>query len=1094
MTTKRSSWLGLILYVIMVFILFYGTAEAQDSFALSSVGNILTLPQGESLLLPVFEPKRVAVTDPTIADVVMVSTEQVLVNAIGVGTTSLQIWEQRGLSSYRVRVVPNPDALISELRQQLKLPGIQIYIINGHVVLDGVVEESEDKIRAMQLASAYGEVIDLLQTAGAPSEWEMAEAIAQTIARPTIEVRVVNGYTVLEGKVTSLEEHERAQALASTFEHPVLNFLEIASQTKSQDTLAREIAEYIDIPTIQVKGIAQDTLLLEGYVLEPADKERALAIAHAWGKPVVDLIEVREVLSDLDRLTAGDCGSADDMAISSRESDLLVTGKDLPERDQASRSLGGNGPMNPGGLPLNEVGIPDAKSDVALLTEEVQREINDPAITLRTIRHALVMEGKVESNWARERAIAIASLYPWQVVDLLQVKDEPIPDLAREREWLATYIQDPSIKVTAIGRTVLLEGTVQSDTERRRAVAVAEALDLEVVDLLAMEVAAGGMEHEIDGSDEARQSALLHQKEIERLRAIVPDLEVALAEDTLHVFELNGFIILEGQVPNAYRKMRAERIAETFQVPLIALIEVSPDERKESKVGASGLVEESSTRSDALPDLGGDGRGAKATSDTGERGLLEDCLQPSAGEDKLANGGDVNATSDLPWEIASAIGLPGVSVKMVRGAAILDGFVSNELEAQGAMAIAGLYADNVINRLQVISPKGDVSPPLAEIVSGILDLPFVRVNQAGDKLVLEGIVEDQSELERAVQIARAFGNEVINFIKIEAPWQVLIKVRVVEASRVDLENVGFSWGSLERGVFIPDALQIGELMIGEPLQRLLPIGAQLEALIDDGKAKLLAAPSLLTLSGREAEFLSGGEIPVVIPKDGELQIHWKTYGVKLKILPVVIDEDSIEVRVEPEVSTLDWPNAIRLESIALPAMKTRRTDTTIRINDGTTFVISGLLDNSEALQIHKLPILGDLPILGRLFRSEQFTAHETELIFFVTPHILKGNEPAHDHELWRDTAPPHAHEVWREPLSDHKMWLSVDDWPQEGAIDHDDRDAKDAIDHDDGPSDDGINHDGGPMGDAASRVDGPMGDATGHDAIDESATIKGGLD
>lgn len=223
---------------------------------------------------------------------------------------------------------------------------------------------------------------------------------------------------------------------------------------------------------------------------------------------------------------------------------------------------------------------------------------------------------------------------------------------------------------------------------------------------------------------------------------------------------------------------------------------------------------------------------------------------------------------------------------------------------------------------------------------------------------------------------------------------------------------------------------------------------------------------------------------MVIPKEGELQIHWKTYGVKLKILPVVVDEDSIEVRVEPEVSTLDWANAIRLESLALPAMKTRRTDTTIRINDGTTFVISGLLDNSEALQVHKLPILGDLPILGRLFRSEQFTSNETELIFFVTPHILKGNEAAHDHELWRDAAPPHAHEVWQEPLSDHKMWLSVGDWPMEGAIDHGDGSSGDAID-------------GGPMGDAAHADDECKGDATGHEAVDRnatSATTKGGLD
>jgi pilus assembly protein CpaC len=475
-------------------------------------------------------------------------------------------------------------------------------------------------------------------------------------------------------------------------------------------------------------------------------------------------------------------------------------------------------------------------------------------------------------------------------------------------------------------------------------------------------------------------------------------MAAALAEDTLKVFELNGFIILEGQVPNEYRRLRAERIAATFQVPLIALIEVEAPQTErqaelDERVGADRksqpIVEPSSA-------LAGETEAQSGGSDP------MPVSEPRLEEESQSNHVEEKMKSHLGEEIASTIGLPGVQVQMVKGAAVLDGTVSNELEAQGAAAIAGLFADVVINRLQVLPETGVPGPPLTEMVSDILNLPGVRVSQAGDKLLLEGVVDDQAEQERAVRVAGAFGKEVISFIKVEAPLQVLLKVRVVEASRVDMDRIGISWGSLERGVFIPDVVEIGELIIGEPLERLLPIGAKLEALIDEGKARLLAAPSLLTLSGREAEFLSGGEIPVIVPKDGELQINWKAYGVKLKILPVVVDEQSIEVRVEPEVSTLDWANAIRIESLALPAMKTRRTDTTVRINDGTTFVISGLLENSEALQVHKLPLLGDLPIIGKLFRSEQFMTDQTELIFFVTPYILKGNAPANNQELWRD--------------------------------------------------------------------------------------------
>ena len=977
------------LFFIIVLLLLCGIAEAQDTFALPPNGTILTLPQGESLLLPVFEPKRVAVTDPAIADVVMVNTEQVLVNGIGIGTTSLQIWEKTGVSYYRVRVLPNPDALISELRKQLKLSDVRVYFINDHVVLDGVIEKSEDKTRAVKLASAYGQVIDLLQVAGAPGESELAAEIAQVIQRSGMEIRAVNGYIVLEGQATSLEERQRAEALAATFNRPVLNFLEIPLGVTPLDVLAEEITEHIDIPSIQVKVIAGETLLLEGSVQNPSLKERAAAIAHAWGKPVVNLIAVEEPPSEADKLAdhGREAVTLEEVAalLGEIEADPVVDA--TPESAESSASDLSTMGVNP----------KDTGKEIEALVREMGEKIDDSAVTLRIIRDAVLLEGTVESELARERAVTIGNLYPLRVVDLLQVQDEPIPDLAQEREWLDRYVQDPNIQVTLVGKTALLEGVITSDMARKRAVAVARALGLEVVDLMEIDTEAMAQDPG-DGDTDQRPDPEAAQAEIRKLRQLVPDMAAALAEDTLKVFELNGFIILEGQVPNEYRRLRAERIAATFQVPLIALIEVeAPQTERQAELDERvGADRKSQPIVEPPSALAGETEAQSGGSDP------MPVSEPRLEEESQSNHVEEKMKSHLGEEIASTIGLPGVQVQMVKGAAVLDGTVSNELEAQGAAAIAGLFADVVINRLQVLPETGVPGPPLTEMVSDILNLPGVRVSQAGDKLLLEGVVDDQAEQERAVRVAGAFGKEVISFIKVEAPLQVLLKVRVVEASRVDMDRIGISWGSLERGVFIPDVVEIGELIIGEPLERLLPIGAKLEALIDEGKARLLAAPSLLTLSGREAEFLSGGEIPVIVPKDGELQINWKAYGVKLKILPVVVDEQSIEVRVEPEVSTLDWANAIRIESLALPAMKTRRTDTTVRINDGTTFVISGLLENSEALQVHKLPLLGDLPIIGKLFRSEQFMTDQTELIFFVTPYILKGNAPANNQELWRD--------------------------------------------------------------------------------------------
>lgn len=1004
MTIRSSKWPGLILILILLLSFFAGIAESQD-FTLPPNGELLVLPRGESLLLPVFKPKRVAVTDPTIADVVIVSTEQVLINGISVGTTSLQIWENNGVSYYRVRVVPNPDALVAELRKQLALPDVNIYMFGDKVILDGMTESNTQRERALKLASAYGEVVDLLEVEGASGEPDLGKEVAKVINRPHINVRAINDYLVLEGEVPTLEERQRAELLASTFEWPILNFLEISSRETPTSVLAREIAGHIAIPSIEVKVIAGETFLLEGSVSDPALKERASAIAHAFGRPVVNLIQVKEIPPPVASAAEGQ-DDRDEKALAPKS--VTGTAAEKQEDKIDSKSTLESKEIVASTSETTVSSEAPREKDIEALVKAMRQEIDDPNVSLRVIQDAILLEGVVQSEHVRERVSAIAGLYPVRTVNLLQVKDAPDRDLAKEREWLERYISDPDMRLTLVGKTVLLEGEVDSELSRRRAMAIARALDLDVVDLLEIKV------EEPEGGDtpEPSQAADTDTEKTSDPGQVIPDLIVVLGEENLEVFELNGFIVIEGHVPNEFRKIRAERIAATFEYPLLTLIEIeeSPKERVEgtkpserSLQGAErgdfpSAVEPEKQLSESIGGVKGDG--------LDRQGVTADGLPSSITAGSMGDifEGAKEPDSDFAGEIERAIGLPTVTVQMIQGAAVLDGVVESDLESQGAEVIASLFADKVVNRLQVIPPVGAPALSLNQIVSELLTLPGVQVSLAGEKLLLEGVVKDQKELERALKIAGAFGKEVVNLVQVEAPLQVLLKVKVVEASRVDMERVGVSWGSLERGVLIPDVAYIGELMIGEPLQRLLPIGARLEALIDEGKARLLAAPSLLTLSGEEAEFLSGGEIPVTVPKDGEMQIVWKVYGVKLNMLPVVVDERAIEVKVRPEVSTLDWANGIRVDALTLPAMKTRRTETTVYIQDGTTFVIGGLLENTESRQVHKLPLLGDLPIIGKLFRSEQFMTDQTELIFFVTPHILRGNEPAMHQELWKDEA------------------------------------------------------------------------------------------
>ncbi|NLA59464.1 MAG: BON domain-containing protein [Firmicutes bacterium] len=1016
MSTRSRRWPGLILVFVLVFICFSCTAQSQE-FSLSPGGELLTIPRGESLLLPVFKPKRVAVSDPNIADVVIVNPEQVLVNGISVGTTSLQIWEDGGVTYYRVRVVPNPDALVAELRKQLGLPGLKINILNGKVILDGAIDNESQRERAVKAASAYGEVIDLLQVKdGGPGEVELAEAVAAVIQRPNVAVRIINGSIILEGEVSSPAERRRAEMLASTFSAPVLNFLEVSAEEAALNAAVEEIAREMGIPTVEVKVIAGRTLLLEGSVTDPSLKERAAAIAGALGRPVINLIEVEPPEPLAVCFDAGDIGEG--------------AGTAACEEAAPSKLAGGVGGVKDDGV--KDVGNGMAPTpDIHNWAHELQQEIGDFGVAVRVLRDALLLEGTVDSEHVRQRIRAIAGLYPVKVIDLLEVEGQPVEDFTKEKEWLVNYLQDPNIQVTLVGRTVLLEGEVSSDLARRRAVTVAKALGLDVVDLLVLKE---DLDSKADSprvvEDEKSAGELEPEEAALELSLVVPELTTALGEEDLMVYELNGFIVFEGKVPNEFRRLRAERLAHTFGVPLVMLIEVDSPKEGERSLDGSGLLGLFPVGTN-LDDLSSDVEGAADRRDLAKvpassKGFLEEAdhgsmhhdakkttaagSSPDDGEVGNMLRGVLDPAEDVPVrdlaaKVQEAIGLPYVTAKVVEGAVVLDGTVTSEEEAQGARAIAGIFSDKVVSRLVVVPEPKTPEPTLSEIIQAVLGLPDVQVRLVGEKVLLEGTVSEQKELDRALQIASAFGKQVVNLLKVEAPYQVLIEVKVIEASRSDLEQLGLSWGSLERGVLIPDKVLLGELIIGEPIERLLPLGAQLEALIDTGKARLLAAPSLLTLSGKEASFLSGGEIPVTVPKDGELQILWKVYGVKLEVLPVVLEDGAVEVTLKPEVSTLDWTNGIRIDSLTLPAMKTRRTETVVYIEDGTTFVIGGLLENVESEQVHKVPLLGDLPLLGKLFRSEKVQVSQTELVFFVTPHILRGNEPAAHVEPWlsRDT-------------------------------------------------------------------------------------------
>jgi pilus assembly protein CpaC len=171
----------------------------------------------------------------------------------------------------------------------------------------------------------------------------------------------------------------------------------------------------------------------------------------------------------------------------------------------------------------------------------------------------------------------------------------------------------------------------------------------------------------------------------------------------------------------------------------------------------------------------------------------------------------------------------------------------------------------------------------------------------------------------------------------------------------------------------------------------------IDALKEEGLLKVLAEPTLITLSGKTANFLAGGEFPIPVPQSGvaglTITVEYKPFGVALSFTPTVLSNKKISMQVSPEVSDLDFSNAITISGFVVPSIATRRVATVIELNDGQSFAIAGLLKDDVRQIVSKYPILGDIPVLGSLFRSSSFQKNETELIVIVTPHLVKPLDP-----------------------------------------------------------------------------------------------------
>ncbi len=334
-------------------------------------------------------------------------------------------------------------------------------------------------------------------------------------------------------------------------------------------------------------------------------------------------------------------------------------------------------------------------------------------------------------------------------------------------------------------------------------------------------------------------------------------------------------------------------------------------------------------------------------------------------------------------------------------------------KAPGRTTLTLLGADGGL----IANVEVHVTPDIAEFkerLRQILPGENIEVRTANDGIVLSGTVSSTAKLDRALDLANRYAPErVSNLMSVGGTQQVMLKVRFAEMQRSVAKDLSSSLGILSTSSTVGGAIGTGILADGGRLQDIfdgdqvispneangrfsvgftagaLEFAVLLEALETKGVVRTLAEPNLAALSGQEAKFLAGGEYPIPVASgDGTVSIEYKPFGVELNFTPVVVDGDVINLTINAAVSAIDSTISIQQGGFNINAFKRRETSTTVEMRDGESFAIAGLLQDDFRNLNGQVPWLGDIPILGALFRSASYQRAQSELVIIVTPHLV----------------------------------------------------------------------------------------------------------
>jgi pilus assembly protein CpaC len=343
----------------------------------------------------------------------------------------------------------------------------------------------------------------------------------------------------------------------------------------------------------------------------------------------------------------------------------------------------------------------------------------------------------------------------------------------------------------------------------------------------------------------------------------------------------------------------------------------------------------------------------------------------------------------------------------------------------------------------------EVSTPLARLQKQLANLfpqSKINVEDANGTITLTGQVHDLQTAQQVEAVAAPYsaGNKLVDLLEIAGGQQVMLKVKFAEVSKQAEEQLGFNFGGSD-GVSVfgsntganslgllntspgGNNLLLSNTALSDTLASAFGTGAFgpiafayfIDALEQNSLLRTLAEPDLVTTSGQKATFLAGGQFPYPVPQSSgggtSITIQFQPYGVSLEFTPIVLGDGRIRVKVHPDVSELDYSHTVTLNGTSVPGLTERSADTTVELGEGETFTLGGMLQDQVSASNNELPILGDLPVIGALFRSVQYQKNETELVIMVTPVLVSGVQPG-------DVTPVPG-EKWRDPTIGELYWL-----------------------------------------------------------------------